>query len=1735
MNQVGVVNNCLQSIVSSSISILERVGVNPWLLLRVNSPLRIGGNALSTIQIRNASTTQKQKQVNNDYDNIYYNGSTYYLVHLDSVAHSAVSTIFVLLFIWRASVIFKAYVYHKEGRDIIISFSIIPEDLYNARGRECTSYIILSSSTDLTCCPENEKAPARVTVTERRSPTRISLITGAEKACMSSIIKRTPSQTKMKNLQLCYGYGYGYGFLNKPTAFITGLGKSNQCLFVEKLVGSGTSWKNPMSNEGRLDCQLSLIVERYRIPLMYHICWECARAQQGCYFNNWLDKPDGRLLYCVCEQPQPKLFIATNCPLEGVNGPPKHINTMKNLIQIAPLFYLSTNMIRNKFPYLKVSRVMSHNASTKAGFEYNFDPLNQVASDLKASKARLVQRVRSHFEPNAIPLPSHLPKNFRPLESVTPPTGYELLCPRSASYYHIDKPLDITEQELSNKLSEFLRCLGADKNYIVHLIAHYTPKEIGFRTVMKSFFLSSKVPLDALQSVIVNALTAQLEKYQAEELIRLTLRCKESYMMKERGSISSILELSDNIIRKYGYDWSTRLKDPSLYPTTHMLRLEELMTLANETSSFAEQYKLFKEMRKIKRELEQRFNPDNKSPVDLILEQISAHPVDDHRDDQLMAAIQDMKEEYARTNLETARMVSFLQEQNLKLSNQLKKAEELKAKELKAKELELKRKNEELKKKQSESKENINLLMGGGRLKGRPPMTDRDIEMVEYGKTEAQKLIPAISPPAVDQTAIEIAKINAEALVRRSESEAEARLAEAEVMRKAIEAGLAPFIGSSFDSALSKEAGPITADSTDLQLKIELAKAETARTEAETARTEAEAFKLREIRLAEEAKVRFADLTSSKELKSRMSSDTYQMMIDLSNVGKSRKYTISANPWYPFKLNNYAPGTFEFKWGKQTLVYVIEIKKWLVLDSNGLPMLTFQDFPTYRVIDGIYYLYFESLRVYKHFKPLPTFKCSKAHSPPAPDSFGVWDTESYHDIHGPVDTLGLQTLAFKFPESDARTFYLSDYASVDRMCSDFWQTLAAESKGRVVYAHNAPFDYAFTLDSLQDTFGKDNVVILRHKNKIKAIEVLLDGKPVLKLHDSAALFYQAGLRDLCNTYNVENKKTYFPYNFATLDRLNYVGPIPPYELWSNNHNPDNNCPKEVWDQLPQANWNLREELVTYMVQDLVALEQVLSQHAKYIWENFNLNLHELLTAPGMSKYLMFQEQFYYKETDKKEVTRKNEVILQNGKVGVPGPLSRIVKIPGNHECEEFIREGYRGGINEIFETEMMKGLSHDANSMYPFGMKGPMPIGQPIMTKDIDIFSLRSQKYLYFMKAVVYVPEQMYPPLYIPLNGILTAPVGEFEWKGYSPELVNAVDKFGCEIREIIMSVRFDRCDDLFHKFIDTVYKIKCQQDEYKKTEDPRYSPALRDLTKLLLNSGYGGFGMKDLVSQTRIVSPEEADRISELFPIEVIKDFNNGNILIGYKQVPNADILANIDESILSSEELKILKDGIFGRTKVNIAIAAAVTSNARVNLLNTGLAIREAGGKLYKCATDSWYHDGDMPPHLVDTAGTLGLWKKEHDIDYGIFTGGNIYMLNPGQGKKEVRKIGSLHKDFKFDVTLSDLQNMLLGQPMEKKTMHWSRQLFGDPTAAVTIRESSIRLLPAVKKRVPIYENDKWIGGAPIKLNGTERVVYDHMAVWNNRYAPQPGMPLHSQSVGFIPNVPVPSYVDLLSPITF
>jgi len=231
---------------------------------------------------------------------------------------------------------------------------------------------------------------------------------------------------------------------------------------------------------------------------------------------------------------------------------------------------------------------------------------------------------------------------------------------------------------------------------------------------------------------------------------------------------------------------------------------------------------------------------------------------------------------------------------------------------------------------------------------------------------------------------------------------------------------------------------------------------------------------------------------------------------------------------------------------------------------------------------------------------------------------------------------------------------------------------------------------------------------------------------------------------------------------------------------------------------------------------------------------------------------------------------------------------------------------------------------------------------------------------------------------------------------------------------------------------------------------------------------------MKDSVSVTKVVTLEEALRLSELFPIELYKELSNGLILIGYKAVPNAEILGKFFDQ-LSEEERHILEHGIYGRMRVNVAISAAVTSLARINLVNVGKSIIENGGEIYKCATDSWYLTGDIKEEYKSST-ELGLWKREHIIEEGIFPASNIYMLNPNSDKPYI-KCGGLKSKYHFDLSWNDLFAMLNGTPLTKMDNRWSRPIIGNPENAVTIKPMELHLLPEVKKtNLFKWSIDRW-----------------------------------------------------------
>lgn len=102
-----------------------------------------------------------------------------------------------------------------------------------------------------------------------------------------------------------------------------------------------------------------------------------------------------------------------------------------------------------------------------------------------------------------------------------------------------------------------------------------------------------------------------------------------------------------------------------------------------------------------------------------------------------------------------------------------------------------------------------------------------------------------------------------------------------------------------------------------------------------------------------------------------------------------------------------------------------------------------------------------------------------------------------------------------------------------------------------VYVHNLSyFDSVFILDTLSQLgdvkpLKRDNDILkLTLKFKIENTKRIC----TLVFYDSK-LILQDSLRDLSNSFNIEDKKDYFPYGFVNKEDFNidYKGPVPEFE------------------------------------------------------------------------------------------------------------------------------------------------------------------------------------------------------------------------------------------------------------------------------------------------------------------------------------------------------------------------------------------------------------------------------------------------------------------------------------------------------------------------------------------------------------------------------------------------------------
>lgn len=296
-----------------------------------------------------------------------------------------------------------------------------------------------------------------------------------------------------------------------------------------------------------------------------------------------------------------------------------------------------------------------------------------------------------------------------------------------------------------------------------------------------------------------------------------------------------------------------------------------------------------------------------------------------------------------------------------------------------------------------------------------------------------------------------------------------------------------------------------------------------------------------------------------------------------------------------------------------------------------------------------------------------------------------------------------------------------------------------------------------------------------------------------------------------------------------------------------------------------------------------------------------------------------------------------------------------------------IREGYFGGRVEVFGNTSEKIYHYDFPGMYGLCMMEKFPISDPewCPADKIDINNLLPGFY-----TIDWYSSKLRIPVLPVKNeyGKLIFPNGQHSGT-YWFEEINIFVKSGGKIISIKRALVYKNYGYVFDRFIEYFNQFREKGGAYKI------------LGKLIINSLYGklGSGIKDK------------------------------KYLIAYNKEEFEKIRKN--EEICSVTELnKISIVEVSDKTKVNglnVGLAAAITSKARIKLYKTMVEIEKKGGRMLYCDTDSVFVE--FRDKVDDT---VVKWDKDDSIyDEGVFALPKTYALK--KKNTEVIKIKGISKN--------------------------------------------------------------------------------------------------------------------------
>lgn len=497
------------------------------------------------------------------------------------------------------------------------------------------------------------------------------------------------------------------------------------------------------------------------------------------------------------------------------------------------------------------------------------------------------------------------------------------------------------------------------------------------------------------------------------------------------------------------------------------------------------------------------------------------------------------------------------------------------------------------------------------------------------------------------------------------------------------------------------------------------------------------------------------------------------------------------------------------------------------------------------------------------------------------------------------------------------SFYLDGYQSVDEMFFACFNSLfKPKYSGYNIYIHNlSKFDGIFLISNLikfdngtvAGKFKIDIKPIIRNGDMI-SIKIKF-GKYNLTLLDSLLLL-PTSLSKLTNSFNIKNTKTTFPYNFLNdnynknID-LNYIGPIPPIFYFNDDKDEYNKFISEL-DNSKINKWSLKNESINYCLNDCIGLYQVIEKFNEFIFNKFNLNIHNYPTLPSLT-FAIFRSNYLDK-------------LHQEGYY--------IPLIKG--EMYDDLKDSYTGGSTDMFVPSSEpneKVYGYDVNSLYPTSMSSGMfmPVlskknmfinyfeaTDPVNLKDLKKYfkKIKINDFGFFDVNIETTKILKHPVLQIKHDtghGLRTiSPLGKWKSMYFSPELLNT-NKLNLGYNYTINRGYLFEKHEVFANFIKDLYKIKQSVNK----NDPWYL-----ISKLLMNSLYGKFGM-------------DPNYTSEKHSIVNMSEFNNYELkytILNYQIIEDKFLVSYIDSDINNNI------NNNSKQTNVSVVISSAITAYARI-----------------------------------------------------------------------------------------------------------------------------------------------------------------------------------------------------------